>query len=372
MSNLNKSKYTAEDEYPELENHKNHMAHVLTLEMYKHLRAKQTPSGYTIDHVIQSGVCNQGDSMVMSDGCVAGDEESYETFAEFFDPVIEARHRGFKPTDKNKKDQNASKLRGGVMDEKYVVSSRVRAGRSIRGFALPPWCSRAERRRVNQILSEALDEMSGNFSGKMYSVASLNENEQAALAKDSIGFSKPCCPFVLTSGTARDWPDQRAIWHNNQKNFIVWVCESDHAKVISLQKGGNMKEAFSRWCEGMQNLETNLTQANQEFQYNDHLGYVCSQPANLGTSLRASAHVRLPKLSEHNRFDEILTKLRLSKSCCGGEEGICDISNSDRIGFSEVQLVQMAIDGINFCIECEKKLGAGENINSDVDKLTQK
>ena len=52
MSNLNKSKYTAEDEYPDLENHNNHMAHVLTLEMYKHLRAKQTPSGYTIDHVM--------------------------------------------------------------------------------------------------------------------------------------------------------------------------------------------------------------------------------------------------------------------------------------------------------------------------------
>lgn len=371
MSNLNKSKYTAEDEYPELENHKNHMAHVLTLEMYKHLRAKQTPSGFTIDHVIQSGVCNQGHPYVMADGCVAGDEESYETFAEFFDPVIEARHNGYKPTDKNKKDLNASKIRGGVLDEKFVVSSRIRANRSIRGFALASWNSRAERRRVNNILTEALDEMAGNFSGKSYNIGSLNENESAALAKDNIGFSKSSCPFAQVAGLNRDWPDQRSIWHNNSKNFIVWLNEGDHAKVISLQKGGNLKEAFTRFAEGMNGLETNLTQANQEFQYSTHLGYITSLPSNLGTSLRASAHVNLPKLAEHARLDEILTKLRLSKSVVN-EEGLLDISNSDRIGFSEVQLVQMAIDGINFCIECEKKLNAGENISADVDKLTQK
>ena len=30
----------------------------------------------------------------MTVGCVAGDEECYETFAGLFDPVIEARHKG--------------------------------------------------------------------------------------------------------------------------------------------------------------------------------------------------------------------------------------------------------------------------------------
>lgn len=77
MSNLNKSKYTAEQEYPELENHNNHMAHVLTLEMYKRLRSKQTSSGFTIDDVIQTGVDNPGHPFIMTVGAVAGDEESY-------------------------------------------------------------------------------------------------------------------------------------------------------------------------------------------------------------------------------------------------------------------------------------------------------
>ena len=37
---------------------------------------------------------NPGHPFIMTVGCVAGDEECYETLADLFDPVIEARHKG--------------------------------------------------------------------------------------------------------------------------------------------------------------------------------------------------------------------------------------------------------------------------------------
>ena len=88
--------YPACEEYPDLSKHNNHMAHVLTKELYSKLQGKCTSSGYTIDHAIQTGVDNPGHPFIMTVGCVAGDEESYEVFKEFFDPVIEARHNGYK------------------------------------------------------------------------------------------------------------------------------------------------------------------------------------------------------------------------------------------------------------------------------------
>lgn len=47
----------------------------------------------------------------MTVGCVAGDEESYDTFAELFDPVIEARHNGYKKSDMHKTDIDPSHLK---------------------------------------------------------------------------------------------------------------------------------------------------------------------------------------------------------------------------------------------------------------------
>ena len=53
---------------------------------------------------------------------------------------------------------------------------------------------------------------------------------------------------------ARDWPDARGIWHNDKKNFLIWVNEEDHTRVISMQKGGNIKEVFDRFCNGLKQV----------------------------------------------------------------------------------------------------------------------
>lgn len=65
--------------------------------------------------------------------------------------MIDERHSGYPKTAIHPTDLNASKLKGGQFDEKYVHSSRVRTGRSIRGLSLPPACTRAERRAVENV-----------------------------------------------------------------------------------------------------------------------------------------------------------------------------------------------------------------------------
>jgi len=54
------------------------------------------------------------------------------------------------------------------------------------------------------------------------------------------------------------------------------------------------------------------------------------------------------------------------------EGGMFDISNADRLGFSELELVQMLVDGVNTLIGLEKKLLAGENADSAINEIKQK
>lgn len=61
-----KLQLSAEDEFPDLSQHNNHMAKFLTLDMYKKLRERATPNGFTIDGVIQTGVDNPGTVAVTS------------------------------------------------------------------------------------------------------------------------------------------------------------------------------------------------------------------------------------------------------------------------------------------------------------------
>ena len=67
---------------------------------------------------------------------------------------------------KHKTDLNADNLQGGDdLDSNYVLSSRVRTGRCVRGYSLPPHCTRAERRAVEKIVSEALSKLDGELKG---------------------------------------------------------------------------------------------------------------------------------------------------------------------------------------------------------------
>ena len=362
-------------DYPDLSRHNNHMAKCLTPQIFTKLAPLSTPNGFTLDTAIQTGVDNPGHPFIMTVGMVAGDEESYDTFADLFDPVIDARHGGYKKNDNHKTDIDPSHLTGGDdLDPQYVLSSRVRTGRSVRGYSLPPSCTRAERRAVEKISTTALASLQGEFQGKYYPLGGMTEEEQQQLIDDHFLFDKPVSPLLLASRMARDWPDARGIWHNQDKNFLVWVNEEDHTRVISMQKGGNMREVFTRFCNGLARFEEAIKKEGKEFMWSQHLGFILTCPSNLGTGLRAGVHLKIPLTSKHANFASILKSLCLQKRGTGGvdtdsTDGVFDISNSDRLGFSEVELVQKVVDGVRLMIEMEKALEEGKGIEDLVSKL---
>ncbi|NWS65130.1 KCRM kinase, partial [Chunga burmeisteri] len=289
-----------------------------------------------------------GHPFIMTVGCVAGDEESYEVFKELFDPVIQDRHGGYKPTDKHRTDLNHENLKGGDdLDPKYVLSSRVRTGRSIKGYSLPPHCSRGERRAIEKLSVNALNSLEGEFKGRYYPLKAMTEQEQQQLIDDHFLFDKPVSPLLLASGMARDWPDARGIW---------WGIPGGHplGRVPPGRGGVVIEEIFKK--------------AGHPFMWTEHLGYILTCPSNLGTGLRGGVHVRLPKLSQHPKFEEILKRLRLQKRGTGGVDtaavgAVFDISNADRLGFSEVEQVQMVVDGVKLMVEMEKKLEHNQSID---------
>ncbi|XP_036450695.1 creatine kinase, mitochondrial 2a (sarcomeric) [Colossoma macropomum] len=360
--------YPPSADYPDLRKHNNCMASALTPAIYAKLRDKVTPNNWTLDQCIQTGVDNPGHPFIKTVGMVAGDEESYEVFAELFDPVIKDRHNGYDPRAmKHPTDLDASKITSGMFDERYVLSSRVRTGRSIRGLSLPPACTRSERREVERVVVQALSGLKGDLTGRYYSLSEMTDLEQQRLIDEHFLFDKPVSPLLTAAGMARDWPDGRGIWHNNDKNFLIWINEEDHTRIISMEKGGNMKRVFERFCRGLKQVEHLIQERGWEFMWNERLGYILTCPSNLGTGLRAGVHVRLPKLSKDPRFNKILDNLRLQKRGTGGVDtaavgDVFDISNNDRLGRSEVELVQLVIDGVNYLIECEKRLEKGQDI----------
>ena len=130
-----------------------------------------------------------------------------------------------------------------------------------------------------------------------------------------------------------------------------------------MQPGADIKGVFERLSRAVGHIESVA-----KFSHDDHLGYITSCPTNLGTALRASVHIKLPKLSAlKEEFQALADEYYLQIRGIHGEhsesaDGTYDISNKRRLGRSEAQLVQDMYDGVKAMINREKELMEEEGV----------
>merc|ERR1712054_90324 len=127
--------------------------------------------------------------------------------------------------------------------------------------------------------------------------------DEAQLQADHFLFQIPNPnAMIFASGGCRDWPSGRGIFHNDDKTFLVWVNEEDQLRIISMQQDAGIVPFFDRLCRAVAHFET----TDIKFAHDEHLGYITSCPTNLGTAMRASVHINLPKLmAQKDKFNEI-------------------------------------------------------------------
>ena len=160
--------------------------------------------------------------------------------------------------------------------------------------------------------------------------------------------------FLDAAHLTADWPSGRGIFYNDAKTFLIWVNEEDQLRIISMQPGADVLTVFQRLSTALSTISDHFA-----FAYDNHLGYISSCPSNLGTALRASVHVHLPKLAKYpSVLNAIADKYHVQIRGVDGEHSqsddfIYDVSNKRRLGQSEVQLVQDMIRGVQALIKVE-------------------
>ncbi|WP_457597418.1 phosphagen kinase [Hydrogenimonas sp.] len=325
----------------------------LTPELYEALKEKKTRYGYTLEKLIRSGVENPDSSI----GVYAGDEESYELFAPLLDPIIRDYH-GFGPGERHVSDMDPSHLRVANPDPegRYILSTRIRVGRNLHCFPLGPNLSKRERLIVECMVRDALEALKGELAGRYYPLEGMDDETKARLIEEHFLF-KEGDRFLEAAGLNRDWPSGRGIFHNDEKSFLVWVNEEDELRIISMEPGGDIQRVFQRLSEGVRGLESRL-----RFAYSERLGYLTSCPTNLGTAMRASVHIKLPKLGRNRElFEKIAGRYELQIRGTHGEHsesegGVYDVSNRRRLGITEVEAVRQMAEGVAALIEEERRL----------------
>jgi len=266
------------------------LSKTLTRDVWDKCKDKKDKYGYTFQQCIFSG-CKMTDSGI---GVYAGCHEGFYTFSPLFDKIIQQYH-GHSPTDKHVSNMDHTKLNCPDFpadEDKMINSTRIRVGRNMADYPLGTAITAQGRREVESKVVSVLEKFTGELKGKYYSLSTMTEGEKKQLIADHFLF-KGGDEYLQSCGLEREWPEARGIFHNENKTFLVWVNEEDQLRIISMQQGSNIRQVFERLSIAAAKIEEKA-----KFAHDEHLGYITSCPTNLGTGMRASVHIKLPKLSK--------------------------------------------------------------------------
>ena len=300
----------------------------------------------------------------------------------------------------------------------YILKTRMRVARSIKGFPFSPVISRSQRRELEQLFEAFVDEdwnginsnnnnnvddddddddddkilrnynNNGGLRGGNYlRVMDMSNDQHEDLINRHILFHDPD-EYNISAGIGRDWPDGRGVYtvsdndagkahstnngRNDNPDLVMWLNKEDHLRIVATSNGGDLSAVFERLSRALTQVEQSLHKRGHAFCYHPRYGFVNTSPENLGTALRASVFIKLNRLGQQPGFDELLDRLCLEassrfkdKQSGGTYTGIFDIANSERLGQSEVQLINTMINGVGRLIELERRLEQGETVDLD-------
>ena len=313
---------------------------------------------------VKSGIENP-DSTV---GCYACQPDDYDTFKPFFAKVLERYHNVDLSAKKHVNNWSLDSVDGLPADGKLdltklglpALSIRVRTGRNLKRFPLPGSMTKQDRIDMEKAMGKVMDQLISmpQYGGRYVSITPghpnfINEAEYQELVDAHIMFkSMAADKFLVEAGISGDWPHGRGCYVSNDKGFIIWVGEEDHLRIMCMGKGTILNDVFDRLKVAIDIVEDLIEGGCAK---SDEFGVVTSCPTNVGTAMRASVHIQLPKLTADGtdaKAKAICKPLGLSVRGLGGEhtaigaDGTVDISPSARFCISEAEIIAALYKGI--------------------------
>jgi hypothetical protein len=131
-----------------------------TLEICNEYKEHITFFGFTLKDALKAGLWGTEETS-NTIGILAGDGDVYTLFPKVLNPLIEFVH-GSHPKAKYKSSIDDRDFEYNTLDVRYVLSCRVRALRSLRGFPFAWLCSENERQEIEETAEEVLRNIPGN------------------------------------------------------------------------------------------------------------------------------------------------------------------------------------------------------------------
>ncbi|KAM7311424.1 arginine kinase-like [Ixodes scapularis] len=204
--------------------------------------------GATLPDIIQSGMENLESGV----GLCAPDAESYTLFADLFNPVIEDYHGGFKVIDKHPPTDfgDLNTLVNVDPDDQFIISTRVRCGRSLQGYPFNSCLTEAQYREMEEKVSSTLRTLEGELKGTYNPLTGIDKKTQQQLIDDHFLFKEGdrfLQAAIAAIKTKRSLPPEGDGGMCGEREKKTRIKRTDN-RVTSGRAGQSELEHREDWC----------------------------------------------------------------------------------------------------------------------------
>jgi len=247
-----------------------------------------------------------------------------------------------------------------------IVSSKVRLLRNLIGFEFPSMLTEQEGIKVLNKVADTVLNLDKSF--KIYRIKTLSEISELDV---NIMHEKK-----LITSRLMDAYGYGAVVLSENEDISIMINESDHISEQCMLKGLSLINAYDRI-----NYIDNQILSKLEIAFDDSIGFLTSNIADVGTGLKAGVTLFLPALTLSGKIREITSTLQsqgLDLSSMNDDEIESEaytytLSNSQTIGKKEtdyvVRVTEFAIKIADMEVKARTDMVSYQKIDDVRDKV---
>ncbi|MEG1705582.1 MAG: ATP--guanido phosphotransferase [Clostridia bacterium] len=221
----------------------------------------------------------------------------------------------------------------------YVISTRVRIARNIKGFKFPNNMNKEETEKVNKLVKSNI---SNDFN--FLRLKDMDENTILTLVEK----------HLISYDLAKN--NNSAIVINKDSSIVIMVNEEDHIRLQAFGDGLDIDNVYN-------NAKKEEYALNLDYANDSRYGYLTSCLTNIGSGLRISVMVHLPGLVKLKKLNKIVENILEAGVLIRGLYGentagygdMFQLSNKSSFGESDDTLISNLKSVISYVISQEKK-----------------
>lgn len=212
-----------------------------------------------------------------------------------------------------------------------VLASKIRLARNLADTPFPCRMSGEVRKSVCKKIFAALKNSKFASDIDFVDMTQISDLKKISLAEKG----------VISPEFARQNANS-AVLVSRDEGLSIMLCEEDHIRLSVMTAGQNLENAYKKADEIDDVFINSLNIA-----FDEKLGFLTSNPMNLGTGLKASLILHLPAINAKGMIPSLtnmVSKLGFTvKTLFGGNGSIFELSNRICLGITE----KSAVDNLN-------------------------